>query len=398
MRQCGIIVVIYIDDLLIINDSFSKCASNVTFVESILVNLGFIINYGKSKLIPLHECKYLGFIYNSKEMNVKLPDSKREKMVTLVKKFKLDQSYKIRKFAETLGFLISCCPAVNYGLVFTKACERLKFKSLSRNGDNYEGHLTINFDAFEELQCWKNVGSKSSNSIRFPVHTLEIYSDASKSGWGAGCNDESTGGFWSYDESLSSMNFLELKAAFFALKCFAHDRSNCQILLHIDNQTALAYINRMGGVQFQNLNSLAKEIWKWCETRNIWICAKYIASKDNSVADAESRKSDFIEEFELSTEAFEKICRTFRNPGIDLFATRINAKCKRFISWKKDPDATDIDAFTVSWADEFFYAFPPFALILKTLQKIKAESAEGIIVVPFLPSQPWYPVFQKMLI
>ena len=94
----------------------------------------------------------------------------------------------------------------------------------------------------------------------------------------------------------------------------------------------------------------------------------------------ESRKSDFNKEFDLSTEAFEKICRTFSNPGIDLFATRINAKCKRLSPGKKIQMQLT-DAFTVSRADEFFYAFSPFALILKTLQNIKAESAEGIIVV-----------------
>ena len=69
----------------IINDSFSECAPNVTFVESILVNLGFIMNYEKSNLIPSNKCKYLGFIYNFKEMNVKLPDSKREKLLPLLK-------------------------------------------------------------------------------------------------------------------------------------------------------------------------------------------------------------------------------------------------------------------------------------------------------------------------
>lgn len=82
---------------------------------------------------------------------------------------------------------------------------------------------------------------------------------------------------------------------------------------------------------------------------------------------------------------------------IDLFASRSNTKCKRYIAWKTDPFAMAIDAFTVSWKHQFFYAFPPFSIILKA-QKIKQERVKGIIVVPNWPSQPWYPIFQSLLI
>lgn len=64
----------------------------------------------------------------------------------------------------------------------------------------------------------------------------------------------------------------------------------------------------------------------------------------------------------------------------------------------KDPYAWEIDAFTVNWKQFNFYAFPPFSIILKVLKKIKQDKATGILVVPFWPTQPWYPVFKSMLI
>lgn len=88
----------------------------------------------------------------------------------------------------------------------------------------------------------------------------------------------------------------------------------------------------------------------------------------------------------------------FGNPEIDLFATRINTKCEQYVSWKRDPYAFNIDAFTISWHDFFFYAFPPFSLILKVLQKIKTDDATGILVVPYWPAQPWFPVFMSLSI
>lgn len=87
----------------------------------------------------------------------------------------------------------------------------------------------------------------------------------------------------------------------------------------------------------------------------------------------------------------------FGSPDIDLFATRVNTKCKDYVSWTRDPEAIAIDAFTLQWNKFFFYAFPPFILINRVLQKVKAEKAIGILVVPDWPAQPWYPLFRSML-
>lgn len=153
----------------------------------------------------------------------------------------------------------------------------------------------------------------------------------------------------------------------------------------------------MGGVKFQKLSDLARTIWEWCEEREIFIFASYIASKDNVEADFESRKRNFETEFELSDVVFQKIVEKFGYPDIDLFASRINTKCEKYVSWTKDPGSFAVDAFTISWKERFFYAFPPFILITKILQKIKAEKAEGIVVVPQWPAQPWFPLFLSLL-
>ncbi|XP_033222710.1 uncharacterized protein LOC117176563 [Belonocnema kinseyi] len=154
----------------------------------------------------------------------------------------------------------------------------------------------------------------------------------------------------------------------------------------------------MGGVQYEDLNKISKEIWQWCEERNIWIFASYISSKDNFEANAESRKLEPETEVELSIPAFNKIVKTFRNPETDLFASRTNSKCIRYISWKRDPGSEAIDAFTLNWSSVFFYAFSPFSIILRTLTKIKRDQAEGIMIVPNWPTQPWYPLFHSLMI
>lgn len=204
-------------------------------------------------------------------------------------------------------------------------------------------------------------------------------------------------GFWTLKDKENHINFLELLAAFLSLQCFAKDLHSCQILLRIDNTTAIAYINRMGGIQFPKLNSLARCIWQWCEIHRIWLFASYIKSKENKEADQESRIKNIDSEWELCNKTFLNITKLLGQPDMDLFATRANKKCPRYISWHRDPHAENIDAFTVDWSTfNLFYAFPPFSLILKCIQKIICDKATGIIVFPLWTSQPWYPFIAEL--
>ena len=43
------------------------------------------------------------------------------------------------------------------------------------------------------------------------------------------------------------INYLELLAAFLALKSFARQERSISILLWLDNVTAIAFLNKMGG-------------------------------------------------------------------------------------------------------------------------------------------------------
>lgn len=186
-------------------------------------------------------------------------------------------------------------------------------------------------------------------------------------------------------------------AAFFAIKIFASHLNNCEILLRIDNTSAIAYINRAGGVQFPHLSELSRKIWIWCEEIKLWPLASYITSANNVEADAASRITNIDIEWEINNRLYKQITKKFGEFTIDLFASNLNKKCSRFCSRFPQPDVVAVDAFTIPWGTERFYSFPPFALILKTIRKIIIDRAEGVVVVPCWPTQPWYPLFQSLL-
>jgi len=153
----------------------------------------------------------------------------------------------------------------------------------------------------------------------------------------------------------------------------------------------------MGGVHSSSLNKIARDIWQFCEARSLSVFASYIPSATNVEADRASRQVNPDTEWELNPVAFRTIVDTFGPPDVDLFASTGNTKCARFFSWYPDANAEAVDAFTRDWgAVGTFYAFPPFALLLRTLRKIQADGATGILVVPNWPNQPWFPFFHAL--
>ena len=112
----------------------------------------------------------------------------------------------------------------------------------------------------------------------------------------------------------------------------------------------------------------------------------------------ESRIFNERTEWQLNPDVVSQIRDLWVNPEIDLFATRVNTQLAIFASWKPDPEATHIDAFTIDWSRYNFYCFPPFSLISRCLRKVEMEKAEGILIAPIWPTQVWWPQMLKLLI
>ena len=95
---------------------------------------------------------------------------------------------------------------------------------------------------------------------------------------------------------------------------------------------------------------------------------------------------------------FQELSLLWRPFEMDLFAGRSNKQVCTYVSWKPDPGATAVDAFSMVWDTKPFCAFPSFHLIHRCLQKIIADKAEGVIIVPMWPNQTFYPRLMFMLI
>jgi hypothetical protein len=100
----------------------------------------------------------------------------------------------------------------------------------------------------------------------------------------------------------------------------------------------------------------------------------------------------------LDSNVFLQLAKLWSKPTMDLFASRLNCQISKFTSWKPDPDAVVIDAFSIPWSNEYYYMFPPFSLITRCVQKIINDQSECLIILPLWPTQIWYPLVMELLI
>lgn len=141
-------------------------------------------------------------------------------------------------------------------MLYTKHLERIKYLSLLSSNDNFESIITLPNSCQEDIAWWLTNIKTAMCPIRKNKFALEIETDASLTGWGARCNNKTASGPWTQEEAKLHINMLELHAAFLGLKSFAKDKHDCEILLRIDNTTAISYINRLGGIQYQHLHNI----------------------------------------------------------------------------------------------------------------------------------------------
>ena len=400
LREAGHTVLGYLDDTIIIGDDKAKTERAVLATSQILSELGFVVHPDKSVLIPTQRLNFLGFTLNTVNMTITLPCEKTQDIIAICADLLKNCKPSIRQVAHVIGKLISTFPAVQYGPLFYRNLERDKILALKLNSGHFDRPMTLSRGSREDLNWWIDNIKKAFSPIRRKNASVEIRTDASGVGWGATDLTTHTGGRWNEHEMMKArnneINYLETLAAFLGLKSFCSELRDAHVLLRLDNTTAVAYINGMGGTKSLDCNNMARSIWKWCVERDIWITAAHLPGKQNVEADERSRKFNDRSEWKLNKQEFEKLVGHFGLPEIDLFASRLNTQLDRYVSWLPDPQAESVDAFTLDWSKFDFYAFPPFCLVSHCLQKIKADKAEGLFIAPNWPTQSWYPRLQAM--
>ena len=163
------------------------------------------------------------------------------------------------------------------------------------------------------LQWWLQEDNILTGQPLHPIkHAVQIFTDASKEGWGAHLNEHTARGAWSLPESKLHINYLEIKAVFLALKEFQDLCTDKIVLVATDNATVVSYINKEGGMRSGPLCALLWRILTWCTRKQVTLKARHIPGWLNVVADKLSRL------FKQSGLSFKRCSRQYAAGGTDL--------------------------------------------------------------------------------
>ena len=190
---------------------------------------------------------YTGFWIDTIQMTLQITEEKADKIVAICTTLLNDTSPTIREVAQVMGNLVAAFPAVPNGQFYYRELEKCKIKALAHSAGNFDSYLVLTAKALYELRWWID----NIRTVKRPIHSLDIdliiHSDASKMAWGSTEGTNPTGGRFSYEENDLHINIQELMAAKFSLMSYCSKYVFNHVKFKLDNSTAIAYINHMGG-------------------------------------------------------------------------------------------------------------------------------------------------------
>ena len=295
-------VVNYLDDFLVIGDSPESCLNQRDIITDVLSLLGFQVSW-KKVTDPATCTTFLGINIDSVAYELSLPMEKVTKLKDLASKI-LDRGHSTKKELECLGGLVSYCSyVVRGGRTFSR-----RIFDLSASYTRRSNHIPLDDAIKEDLRWWLafcGVFNGKACIIR-DRHPIPLYSDASFEGFGAWLGKDWFYGCWSSGQPLPlppgcghyeappdielsrNINVFELWPLVVGLRRWGRLFTNAKLHFITDNMQVLAMINT-GRSSNKLCMSWLREMFWMCFLWNVDICASYIKSEDNVLADALSR-------------------------------------------------------------------------------------------------------------
>ena len=398
LRSSGVRIFSYIDDYLVCSHSREQAIRDAERVTSHLMNLGFRINWTKSRLQPAQCTAYLGLSINSLSCRVTLSEGRIQAFTQCLARFQPGAAVPFRLCLRLLGLMASVIAVVKLGLLMMRDVQRW-VTSLRLCPRRHLCRLVRISPAATAALCqWRSPEIFSPGARLGGVASRVVMTtDASLTGWGAVLEGRAVNGVWPSELAQAHINYLELLAVFLALKHFAQLLRDKHVLLKSDNTTVVAYINRQGGTRSLRLHRLARKVIIWSSSRLGSLRATHVAGVLNRGADLLSRGNPLFGEWKLHPQVVFQVFQRYGQAAVDLFASQENAQCPLYFSLSDVEAPLGVDALAHPWPDVLLYAFPPLSLISPTLARVREQGLSLILIAPRWPSKHWVAEIVQLL-
>jgi hypothetical protein len=355
LRSRGIRILVYLDDILILASSRELCLQHRDMVIEMLLDLGFRFSWDKCDLVPTQEFAYLGLLWDTRPgvFTCLLPPKKLRDLRQLARRLARKRIVTPRMVLGLLGKLVACGAAAP-SLAYTMRPLQLNLIRWMRFAPRrmWDCHVRFSRQARNALLELRVMLRHWNGRSLLPfVHTMEAYSDASDTGWGAHWTGGETQGNWTPEERALHITRRELLEVKFGLMALLDGLKGHCLLWRSDNTAVVSYINKMGGTKVPYMSKVALEIHRLADKHKISLRCLHIPGKENILADELSCRPLDRNDWKLNPQIFDMICARWKaRPTLDLFATRLNYQVKAYFSRYPDPYAKGTDAFSQSWA------------------------------------------------
>jgi len=286
MCREGYTVVVYLDDFLVIENSYDKCREGQLRLIRLLRDLGFSIAWPKVTG-PSNVVTFLGVEINTAEMSVALPEDKVHDLIELLHSFNNMSRASCKQLQRLAGKLNWASSVIPGGRSYLR---RILDVLAPLRLNDHKARLSDDFKA--DLAWWLAAlsgGVKKSILVNPPVHM--VYSDACDSGGGF-CHQ----GDWAYvnwavdfpEVPKRHINYYETIVAVLAARRWAHLWCNSRVIFFTDNVTARANLAK-GTCKDSTLMPWLRELAYYACLYNFEIGSEWIPGQENIVADAISR-------------------------------------------------------------------------------------------------------------
>ena len=395
LRQCGLRVVLYVDDFLLLSQPDEMDGHKQLFLDT-LESLGLLINYEKSMLEPSMASQFIGYdIITGPCLEypvIKIPAARLRKL-----RHDINRCLKLPQVtAWFLARICGQCVSMSRAIMPGKLMLRNAYRLLNCR-TSWQSYLTLDSGTRHDLSWW-NMATYNWNGRQVtnrPV-TAQLVTDASSTGYGGVLNSRhEVAGFWDRDMAHRPSNTREAMAVLLSLSAFKDQLAHQKVHILSDNTATIANLNNMGGPS-PELCRVAKAIWALCLELDIEISLSHIRGVLNSRSDRLSRLP-VMYEWSLHPSWFHRIESRWGPHSIDRFATLANALLPKFNSRYLEPGSDGIDALSQQdWGQHNNFVNPPFCLIPNVLRLIRAQKAEATIIAPWWPAAPWHQLLLSM--
>lgn len=277
-------IVVYLDDFLIISQSYDECLLALSELMRLLRELGFQLNYNKIEG-PKQKLIFLGVLINSVDMTLSVPDEKVTELRNDLQCF-LQRTKVTKREIQSLSGKLNWVAQIVYGGRFH--IRRLIDRSNTLKKQWYRTRVSA--DMKLDILWWLNFMNIFNGTM--PIvesrSAISVSIDSCKIAAGAFYNGDFIYTPWSHKTASLPINYLEVLSLEPAARRWAHLWTNKRVFVHCDNMTACSIIRKGSSKHPIVMDSLRRIFWL-SAIFNFRLCPVYYPGKYNVLSDLVSR-------------------------------------------------------------------------------------------------------------